>query len=233
MGLLSRFRAIFQAKANQVVDQMENPKASLDYSLVKLEESRRQIGRSLVEVSAAKTRLEQQRDDLAAAAQKYAGQAKAAVEAGRDDLARTALERKQEAQARQAELETNVANLERQAETLTQSQANLERKIALFRSKKEELKAIYDSSKAQLRVQEAVSGVSEDLADVGNTIQRAETRIREMQSRADAIESLVAEGVLSDALAPEADDIDRELARIGRGQAVEQELARLKAEAQA
>jgi phage shock protein A len=233
MGLLSRFRAIFQAKANQVVDQMENPKASLDYSLVKLEESRRQIGRSLVEVSAAKTRLEHQQDELVAAAQKYAGQAKAAVEAGRDDLARTALERKQEAQARQAELETNVANLERQAETLKQSQANLERKIALFRSKKEELKAIYDSSKAQLRVQEAVSGVSEDLADVGNTIQRAETRIREMQSRADAIESLVAEGVLSDALAPEADDIDRELARIGRGQAVEQELARLKAEAQA
>jgi phage shock protein A len=233
MGLLSRFRAIFQAKANQVVDQMEDPKASLDYSLVKLEESRRQIGRSLVEVSAAKTRLEHQQDELVAAAQKYAGQAKAAVEAGRDDLARTALERKQEAQARQAELETNVANLERQAETLKQSQANLERKIALFRSKKEELKAIYDSSKAQLRVQEAVSGVSEDLADVGNTIQRAETRIREMQSRADAIESLVAEGVLSDALAPEADDIDRELARIGRGQAVEQELARLKAEAQA
>jgi phage shock protein A len=233
MGLLSRFTAIFQAKANQVADQMEDPKASLDYSLVKLEESRRQIGRSLVEVSAARTRLEHQRDELVAAAQKYGDQAKAAVEAGRDDLARTALERKQEAGARQAELETNIANLERQAENLKQSQANLERKIALFHSRKEELKAIYDSSKAQLRVQEAVSGVSEDLADVGNTIQRAETRIREMQSRADAIESLVAEGVLSDALAPEMDDIDRELARIGRGQAVEEELARLKAEAQA
>jgi phage shock protein A len=233
MGLLSRFTAIFQAKANQVADEMEDPKASLDYSLAKLEESRRQIGRSLVDVSAARTRLEHQRDELTAAAQKYADQATAAVGAGRDDLARTALERKQEAEARQAELETNIANLERQAENLKQSQANLERKIALFRSRKEELKAIYDSSKAQLRVQEAVSGVSEDLADVGNTIQRAETRIREMQSRADALESLVAEGVLSDALAPEMDDIDRELARIGRGQAVEEELARLKAEVQA
>ncbi|NIO68639.1 MAG: PspA/IM30 family protein, partial [Anaerolineae bacterium] len=42
MGLLSRFRAIFQAKASQVADEMEDPKASLDYSLVKLEESRRQ-----------------------------------------------------------------------------------------------------------------------------------------------------------------------------------------------
>jgi phage shock protein A len=233
MGLLSRFKAIFQAKANEVADQVEDPKAGLDYSLVRLEDSRRQIGRSLVEVSAARTRLEHQRDELAAAAQKYADQAKAAVGAGRDDLARTALERKQEAQARQAELETNVANLERQAESLKQGQVNLERKIALFRSKKEELKAIYDSSQAQLRVQEAVSGVSEDLADVGNTLQRTEARIREMQSRADAIEGLVAEGVLSDALAPEADDIDRELDRIGRAKAAEKELAALKTEAHA
>ncbi|MEJ2560003.1 MAG: PspA/IM30 family protein, partial [Anaerolineae bacterium] len=75
---------------------MEDPKASLDYSLVKLEKSRRQIGRSLVDVSAARTRLEHQRDELTAAAQRYADQAKVAVEAGRDDLARTALERKQE-----------------------------------------------------------------------------------------------------------------------------------------
>ncbi len=37
MGLLSRFRAIFQAKANQVADQMEDPKANLDYCLVKWE----------------------------------------------------------------------------------------------------------------------------------------------------------------------------------------------------
>jgi phage shock protein A len=53
-----------------------------------------------------------------------------------------------------------------------------------------------------------------------------------MQSRADAIDALVAEGVLSDVLEPDADDIDRELARIGRSQAVEGELARLKAEVQ-
>lgn len=231
MSILSRFKAIFQARANQFADQFEDPKASLDYSLAKLEESRSQISRSLVDVSAAKNRLENQRDQLNAAAQKYEEQAQGAVKVGREDLARTALGRKQEAESRQAELETNLANLERQVENLKQSQANLERKIALFRSKKEELKAIYDSSKAQLRVREAISGISEDLADVGNTIQRAEARIREMQSRSDAIEGLIAEGVLSDALEPDRDDIDRELSRIGREQAVEEELARLKLEA--
>jgi phage shock protein A len=231
MSILSRFKAIFQARANEVADQFEDPKASLDYSLAKLEESRSQISRSLIEVSAAEKRLKNQRDQLIAVIQKYEQQAQTAVKAEREDLARTALERKQEAESRQTELENNIASLERQLENLKISQSNLERKIALFRSKKEELKAIYDSSKAQLRVQEALSGISGDLADVGNTVQRAEARIREMQSRSDAIDGLIAEGVLTDALEPDSDDIDRELARIGRKQAVEEELARLKAQA--
>lgn len=145
-------------------------------------------------------------------------------------MARIVLERKQMAETRQAEVESNVAKLEQQVNTLKQSQSNLDRKIVLFRSKKEELKAIYDSSRAQLRVQEAVSGVSEDLADVGNTLQRAEARIQEMQSRADAIDSLVAEGVLADVLEPGVDEIDRELARLGRSQAIEAELVRMKGE---
>jgi phage shock protein A len=231
-GIISRFKAIFQAQANAVADQMEDPKASLEYSLTRLQENRRQLSRSLVEVAAAKGRLETQQGQMATAVEKYADQARAAVEAGREDLARTALERKQEAEARRAELELNISRVEGQLDHLKQSQVNLDRKIELFRSKKEELKSIYDSSQAQLRVREALSGVSEDLADVGNTIQRAESRIQEMQSRADAIDALVSEGVLSDALQPEGDDIDRELARIGRSQAVEDELARIKAEAQ-
>ena len=231
MSIIQRFKAIFQAKANFYVDQMEDPKASLDYSLTKLEASRTQITRSLVDVSAAKKRLEGQRDQFAAASRKYDQQAQAAIQAGREDLAPAALERKQDAISRQDELEANIANLEHQEENLKQSQTNLERKIVIFRSKKEELKAIYDSSKAQIRVQEAITGISEDLADVGNTIQRAESRIREMQSRSDAIEGLIAEGVLTDVLEGDKDDIDRELERIGREQAVEEELARLKLEA--
>lgn len=230
MSILSRFKAIFQAQANAVADQIEDPKASLDLSLSKLEENRRQLARSLVEVSAAKKRLENQRDQLAAAAARYEEQAQASLQAGRDDMARIVVERKQAAEARQAEVARNVVNLEQQVNTLKQSQSNLDRKIDLFRSKREELKAIYDSSQAQLRVQEAVSGVSEDLADVGNTIQRAEARIQEMQSRASAIDSLVAEGVLADVLEPGVGEIDRELARLGRSQAVEAELARMKRE---
>ena len=228
MSIFARISAIFQSRTNAMVDHFEDPKASLDYSLTKLEENRAQIIHSLIEVSAARNRLEAQHTQLAAAIQKSDEQAQMAVSAGRDDLARLALERKQEALVRQASLEANISSLEQQAETLRQSQAALDTKIAFFTSKKEELKAIYDSSRAQLQVREALSGVSTDLNDVGNTIRRAEARIREMQSRADAIEGLVSEGVLTDVLEPGVDDIDRQLLLVSRRQAVEDELARLK-----
>ena len=232
MSIIARFKAIFAAKANAAADSMEDPKASLDYSLSKLEEARRELSRSLIEVSAAKRRLQNQRNQMAAAAEKYQQQAEAAVEADRDDLARLALERKQETEARVAELDANIGSLERQEASLKENQIKLDRKIKTFRYKKEELKAIHDSAQAQLKVQESLSGISKDLADVGNTIRRTEERILEMQSRADAIDALVDEGILQDVLEPETDDIERELARIGRNQAVEEELARLKASKQ-
>ncbi len=229
MGILSRFLSAFQARANQIAEEVEDPKASLDYSLARLLEIRGEMARSLVDVSAASKRLEDQRYMLSAAEVKHQTQAEAALAAGREDLARIALERKQEASSRLVEVNTSLDNLDQQLENLKTSQANLDRKIVLFQSKKEELKAIYDASQAQVRVREAVTGLSQDIADIGSTIQRAEARIREMQSRADAIEGLVAEGVLTDNLEPGRDDIDRQLVRIGRQQAIEDELARLKA----
>ncbi len=230
MGLLTRFKAIFQAQANKALEDLEDPKASLDYSLTRLQENLRQVSQSLVQVAAAKRTLEAQRDKLIAAIARYEEQAKAALENGREDLAKLALERKQAALARQTELETNIASLEKQVESLKTTQASLRTKIKVFRSKKEELKAIYDSSEAQLKVREALSGISEHLVDAGNTIQRAEERIRQMQARAEAIDELVATGAIEDVLEPEVDDVDRELARLVRAEAVEAELARLKEE---
>jgi phage shock protein A len=229
MSIFTRVKGVFESRANQIVDAFDDPKASLDYSLERLEDNRTQIGRSLVEVGAAKNRLELQRSQIGAAIDKYQEQAQSAVKANREDLARIALERKQDALARQAELEKNIASLNTQEDNLKQSELSLTNKLTLFNAKNEEMKAMYDSSRAQLKMRESMSGISVDLADVGNTIQRAEARIREMQSRSDAIQKLIAEGVFSDVLEPGVDDVDRELSKLDRKQAIEDELARLKA----
>jgi len=232
MSFVSRLKAIFESRADQTLDQLEDPKASLDYSLTKLQASLRQIGESLVEVAAARRHLENQRDQLEAAIARYEGQARGALAVDREDLAKRALERQAAGRERLDGLNANIANLDAQVESLKTSQATLRHKIELFQGKKEELKALYDSSRAQLQVKAVTSGISKDLADVGHAIERAEARISRMSSRVEAIDELVAVGALEDALQP-GDDIDRELARVGRETAVEQELARLKTEVEA
>jgi len=228
MSILSRFLASFQARANEIATEFDDPKASLDYSLTRLLEIRGQMNRSLIEVAAAYKRLDDQRAFLASASERHQEQARQAINGGREDIARAALERKQEVDLRRVDLDSSQNSLQLQLQSLKASQVNLERKIAFFQSKKEELKAIYDASRAQVRVREAIAGLSQDMSDIGSTLQRAEARIREMQTRADAIEGLMAQGIFTDVLEPGRDDIDRELARINRTQAVDEELARLR-----
>lgn len=230
MSFFARLKALFGAKVNQTLEGMDDPRASLDYSLTRLQASLRQISDSLVEVSTARRSLEAQRGQVQKTIDKTEEQARQAVRVGREDLAARALERKVIAQERLNGLNNSIASLDTQVESLKTSQANLRQKIELFQTRKEELKALYDSSRAQLKVKEVTSGVSKDLADAAHAIERAESRIQSMQSRVDAIDDLIATGALEDVLAPEGDDIDRELASLTRDTAIEQELTRLKAE---
>lgn len=230
MSFYARLKALFGARVNQTIEGLEDPRASLDFSLTRLQASLRQISDSLVEVSTARRSLEAQRGQLNKRIDKVEEQARQAVRVGREDLATRALERKAAAQEQLNGLNNSIASMDTQVERLKNSQTNLRQKIELFQTRKEELKALFESSRAQLRVKEASSGVSKDLADAAHAVERAETRIRAMQSRVDAIDELVATGALEDVLAPAGDDIDRELASLTRAAAIESELEQLKAE---
>lgn len=230
MIFISRIKTLFGAKVNQAIDGIEDPRAELDYSLTRLQAQLRQISDSLVEVSTAHRRLEAQRAGAQKTIDKTEEQARQAVKVEREDLAARALERKAAAQEHLERLNNSIASLDAQVDSLKISQANLRQKIELFQVRKEELKALYDSSRAQLKVKEASSGISKDMADAAHAIQRAESRILGMQSRVDAIDDLISTGALEDVLAPEGDDIDRELASLTRGAVIETELERLKAE---
>jgi len=229
MSFFERIFVLFGAKANQAIDRMEDPRAELDYSLTRLQAQLRQISDSLVEVSTGRRSLEAQRNQVQKTIDKTEEQARQAVRGKREDLAARALERKGAAQEHLERLNDSISSLDAQVERLKTSQTNLRQKIELFQTRKEELKALYDSSRAQLKVKEAASGISKDIADAAHAIQRAETRIQGMQSRVDAIDDLISTGALEDAFAPEGDDIDRELAKLARSAAVETELERLKA----
>lgn len=229
MGLLVRLKQLFEAKVDKSLDHLENPGEMLDYSLHKMEESLRSISQNAVQLTAAKKRIEMQRDELLQTAANYQQHAEKALELGQEDLAREALNRKLEAEARIQALDHQLAEMDHQLTSTVHSQEELKRKISSFRSKKEELKAVYTASQAQLKVKEIMTSIGSDSEEVGRTIERAESRILDMQARVKAIDDLTDQGVISEAFDSKTDDIERKLDNLSKNSKVEEELTRLRA----
>ena len=229
MGMWNRLTTIFRAKANKALDAAEDPRETLDYSYERQLDLLRDVKRGIVEVTAAKRRLQMQAATQRKDLDKLDVQAKQALSLGREDLARAALERKQLAASQLASFDPQIEQLENEQRRLSEAESRLSAKIEAFRTRKEMIKAQYTAAKAQVRIGEAVTGLSEEMADVGYSIQRAEDKTAQLQSRGDAIGELIDQGVLADAL-ESGTPLDRELEKVAAQAQIEQELQRLRGE---
>lgn len=227
--MLKRISAIFQAKANKALDHLEDPREMLDLSYEKQVDMLRDVKRGIVEVTAARRRLELQAAELRGQLPKFDAQALQAMKAGREDLARIALERKTSTQAQVDGFEDQVASLKAEQDQLIAAEQRLQAKVDAFRTKKEVMKAQYTAAKATVRIGEAVTGLSEEMADMGYAIQRAEDKTAQLKSRGAAIHELLEAGVLEDSLEGNT-ALDRELDALGRAASVDAELDRLRAQ---
>lgn len=230
MGLFARMETVFKSKMNKVLNRMEDPRETLDYSYEKQLELLQNVKRGVAEVTTSKKRLQLQRAKLVQNTDKLERQAKEAIAANREDLARLALERKAALMQQVNGIDSEIAELENQEEKLITSEKRLSTKVEIFRTRKESIKAQYSAADAQVKINESVTGISEEMADMGLALERAENKTEEMKARADAIDELMEAGTLED-LTGSRDEIERELAKISTQSNVESELSRLKAEA--
>ncbi len=230
MSVMKRLQMIFSAKANKALDRAEDPRETLDYSYQRQLEMLQKVRRGVADVATSRKRLELQLQQLQQQSDKLEGQSRQALAAGREDLAREALTRRSGVQQQQADLATQHAALQGEEEKLTLASQRLQAKVDAFRTRKETIKATYTAAQAQTRITEAVSGISEEMGDIGLAVQRAEDKTAQMQARAGAIDELLASGALDDATAVNrGDDIGRELDALSSQSDVEAELAALKA----
>src|SRR6266550_6300893 len=231
-GLAGRMSTVIKAKVSKLLDRAEDPAETLDYGYNKQLELLQNVKKGIAEVVTSKKRLQMQSDKLEQQIVKLDTQARQALAQGREDLARAALERKTVAQTELQSLDQQVTELEAQQQSLTENEQKLRTKIEAFRTKKEVIKAQYSAAEAQVRISEAANGVGEQMADLGLAIQRARDKTENMRARAGAVEELEAAGTFEDLtqLGSGKDDIDRELAQLGAGAQVDDELAKMKAE---
>jgi phage shock protein A len=219
---------VVKSKANKLLDRYEDPRETLDYSYQKQLELLQQVKRSTATVITAKKRLELQRVKLQQNIQKLDSQARDAVNAGRDDLARLVLERKTNNTIEIENLTTQIQEQEIEQEKLINTEKKLSAKINAFRTKKETIKAQYTAAEAQVKVKEAVTGISEEMADVGFAIERAEEKTETMRAKSAALDEMVELGALDEIGGD--DEIERELKKMKTTTGVDDELAKLKAE---
>ena len=230
MGLLNRMGTVVKAKMNKLVDKMEDPRETLDYSYKKQLELLQDVKRGVAEVTTSKKRLELQKAKLNLNIDKLTGQARDAVKAGREDLARLALERKNGLISQVQSLDQQIDDLNKEQEKLQATERRLSAKVESFRTKKETIKAQYSAAEAQVKITESVTGISEEMADVGMAVQRAEEKTEDMKARSAALDELLDAGTLEDFTGGE-DDIEKELASISATSNIESELESLKKEA--
>src|SRR5919204_1092759 len=229
MGLMQRFSTIFKAKASKTLDRYEDPRETLDYSYERTLEMLQKMRRAVADVATSRKRIELQAQQLQASAAKLEGQARQAVGQGREDLAREALTRRAAIGTQLTELQAQHDQLKAEEAKMVDASQRLQAKVEAFRTRKETMKASYTAAEAQTKVNEAISGIGEEMGDVGIAMQRAEDKVAQMQARAGAMDELMASGALED-LTGTSDRLEAELTRGASDTQVELELARLKGE---
>lgn len=227
-GLWQRFKLIFSSRANAALDRAENPAQTLDYSYEKQLEMLQKVRRGVADVATSRKRVELQIAGLDKQLSKLDDQARAALGGGREDLAREALTRKSAVSQQINDLHVQLEQLTAQEQKLTLASQQLQSRVETFRTQKETIKATYSAAEAQVRINEAFTGISSELGDVGLAIQRAEDRTAQMQARAGAIDELIATGGLE--VHGGKDSLTAELERMAADNQVESELAALRAQ---
>src|SRR6266478_1633606 len=197
MGFWSRLATFFRIRANAALDKAEDPGQVMDYSYSKQIEQLQQLRRSIADVVTNEKRLEMQQSQLIERMNKLDQQAMQALQANREDLARMALQRKETLLPQINSYEQQLAQLKAQEEKLISMERTVSGRVEAFRTQKEMVKAQYGAAQAQVKINETLTGISQEMTEMNLAMQRAQDKVLSMQARANAMDALIEQGTLS------------------------------------
>jgi phage shock protein A len=228
MNLWSQMKLWFKMKTSAVLDKAEDPRQVFDYAYVQQQELLRTVKRGLVEVGTSKYQLEQQIRKRQARIPVLEERAKKAMAAGREDLARISLHRKQTSLGELIALEEQLAEVIDEERRLVATEQEIAIRVDQFRTRREIFSARYTAAEAQVQINEALIGVSSELAELCLALGRVEEKAQQMLARASAIDALLDNGVLDISLGT-GDIFEAEFRQLEADNAIEEELKALKA----
>jgi len=234
MGIFSRFTHFLRVRASAALDKAEDPGQVMDYSYNKQIEQLQQLRRSIADVMTSEKRLQLQQAQLAEKVDKLDLQARQALLAKREDLALIALQRKEMLLSQLASYEQQIAQVRAQSEKLITMERTVSARVEAFRTQKEMVKAQYSAAQAQVKINETLTGISQEMSEMSLAMQRAQDKVLTMQARANAMDALLEQGILNEQglLGATGDTFERELQQIATQQNIEMQLQAMKQQLQ-
>ena len=196
MGILERLSKLLKAGAGAALAPAPDPRVTHLTSHQKQRALLNQVALARAEVVSAKERLRATADRVRRKLPPMEDQARGELRAGNESMARLALQRRQVVLQELQTLEGQLAEVEKEEGALGIIEQRLAGQIEAFAARQAVIKARFSAAEAQVRINEAMTGVSQDLAELTDALHRAEQTTEEMEARAAAIDRLVHEGDL-------------------------------------
>ncbi|MGB9013450.1 MAG: PspA/IM30 family protein [Aeromicrobium sp.] len=156
-----------------------------------------QVRRGVADVATSRKRVEIQLATVRQQISQLDDQARQAVARGDDDSARVALTRKVALEKAEADLIDRHALLKAEEDKLAVSASKVEQGVEQFRLRRDTLTARHAAASARAEINSATTGIAAASSEVGQAMASAERETRRIEATADAVDELVADGVIS------------------------------------
>ncbi len=208
MSLYRRARLLLKVSVGAALAPAEDPRQGFAFAYQSQRELLAKVQESLLAIRASGQRLEARAAEARELLPKLEDQARAAVVSGREELARLALRHRHTTLSQLALLEAQGREIEREEAGLSLIEQRLATQIESFYARQEVIAARFSAAEAQVRINEALTGVSQELSDLGLALEEAEASAEAMKARALAIDELVEHGILRSPDIGEGGDIE-------------------------
>lgn len=159
MGVFKRLSNMMRAKANNALDEMENPIELLDQKVRDMEESLNKAKVSSAQILGNVHEIEKKMERAKLESADFDTKVKLAVQKGNDELAKKALQKKLDADKQYASLSKSYEDASKKAQLIKEKLRDLEEEIEKTRAYRDEAAARYNNAEATKQVNEVLSNV--------------------------------------------------------------------------
>ncbi len=217
MGIFSRLNTVIKSNLNALVDKAEDPEKLIGQTIIDMKSEMKKAKRELVSTLGSAKRLDKEADELEDEVAKWEKKAILALKTGDDELARAALKQKARASKKSKEVRARAAATARTVDEMKETLENVEKKV-------EDLEARKSSLASAVRKSREVPGEGGKFgSETFDELERMAGRIDQMDAEVEAHD------ILDDGAA-ELDAKFRKLKKEHGEDAVDDELAALKAQ---